>query len=116
MNDRDNAEQRIRLAEAMNICHEYNPDKIVKGDYNVITKTTCAHCGEGPHRDFKPLTDANDDYAVLEWAWQQIESGEWTDEQWDTFKNYWREDLQDWNVWNYIPGRFARAALKVLDE
>jgi len=59
-----------------------------------------------------PFTDANDDYAVLEWM-RGDEDGPETAE-WRAFKDFFIEVTGDWNIWNYKIGDFARAALGVI--
>ena len=51
--------------------------------------------------DFDPFTDANDDYAVLEWMRENLTITQ-------------RYKFLDENVQNYRIGDYARAALKAL--
>jgi len=82
-------EDRIKLAEAMG----RNP-----GMYAPNFDTPI----------FSPFTDANDDYAVLEW----IKNGAtWTV---GDFSDRVCDELR-WECWEYKVGDFARAALKVLE-
>ena len=56
---------------------------------------------------FDPFTDANDDYAVLEWMRKEAT---WTvGDMTDKFC-----DQLEWPCWEYQIGDYARAALKVL--
>ena len=59
-----------------------------------------------------PFRSADDDYAVLEWMLVRAEQ---YPEEWEGFKDYFREVRQDWNIWNYKLGLFARAACVVLE-
>lgn len=86
---------RIRLAEAMGI-----PD----ADQETVDIDSRTVCIWNERDSFNPFTDANDDYAVLEWMrkegwprWQLISEG--------------CEYCFDYKV-----GDYARAALKVLDD
>jgi len=63
---------------------------------------------------FSPFTDANDDFAVLEWMRGDDDGPETP--QWRVFKDFFIEVTGDWNIWNYQIGDFARAALKVIDN
>lgn len=104
LEDEDNTEACVQLAEAVG-----------------WHKNECGHWTDGSPKTFaslpfNPFEDANDDYAVLEWAWWQLQCEIWNNQQWETFKDYWREDRVDWNVWNYTRGQFARAALKVIND
>ena len=59
-----------------------------------------------------PFTDANDDYAVLEWAHKQIDSDTWTPRgKWSIFVDELSPVPE-----NYQIGDYARAALKVIDN
>ena len=67
--------------------------------------------------DFDPFTDANDDYAVLEWMrenWQgrQGHHGHWHQA---AHSLWWRWDEYEVMV-PYQIGDYARAALKVIKE
>lgn len=63
-----------------------------------------------------PFTDANDDYAVLEWALEQSSDfvERFRQALWTTWEQ--RSHLVDltWASWNYLKGDYARAACKVL--
>ena len=68
------------------------------------------HCWTKPDgsllpREFDPFTDANDDYAVLEWVRTQ-------DELWTDVHDYLCNVS---NISNYKIGDYARAALKVIE-
>lgn len=90
---------RIMLAEAMGFMFEGNV--VTWPDDNATHWATWK-------LKWNPFTDANDDYAVLEWARKQ------GDEFWQAFKNYFMDVRADWNIWNYETGLFARAAVAVL--
>ncbi len=93
MTDKD----RIRLAEAMGLF----PNVDSAGRVMAGTHARTRH-------EFNPFTDANDDYAVLEWM-----RGKWlvdgADDKWEWFC----EEL--FGGADYTIGDYARAALKVLD-
>jgi len=59
-----------------------------------------------------PFTDANDDYAVLEWMREQVEPGQPYGEPSWPFLGALKGDLQI----AYRVGDYARAALKVIDH
>ena len=82
---------RIKLAEAMEWTnsHQYRWDGPGDGEYR----------NDPPD----PFTDANDDYAVLEWM-----RNNWTITQ--------LYESIDWHAVNYKIGDFARAALKMLER
>ena len=96
---------RIKLAEAMGWTDFIGEAGLPPGakDQRPVV------CGHGLPPD--PLTDANDDYAVLEWmrtsdkAEQEVIGG-MSDKM---------LDLLNWNCWEYEVGDFARAALKVIE-
>ena len=77
-------EERTKLAEAMNI-------SLVIHEVGQLA------------REWNPFTDANDDYAVLEWLRSRPES------EWDQI-----EDAASFGQLDYQIGDYARAALKVL--
>jgi len=87
---------RIKLAEAMGL------------DLTLEWQDAAGHWHES-ERDFDPFTDANDDYAVLEWMREQPK------EQFSQFalrcNIHW---MDDWTL--YKIGDYARAALKVLEN
>jgi len=88
MNDKD----RIKLAEAI-------------GLVTTIGEVTEVHEFKQLPRNWDPFTDANDDYAVLEWMRKP--------DNWLRFAFKLASD----NVGsNYKIGDYARAALKVLDN
>jgi len=101
---------RIALAKAMGI-HEGVPgasNTAWFGPDNKFVKRTLPN----------PFTDANDDYAVLEWM-RRLDHG--------AFNETTRHDLEQWDIycealcdtaehsWEYNIGDYARAACKVLD-
>ena len=92
MSDRVNDERRILIAETIGRdsgCYAPNYDIPI----------------------FDPFTDANDDYAVLEWAHEQVDSGAWEPRgKWATFA-----DELFFPTENYKIGDYARAALKVIE-
>lgn len=69
-----------------------------------------------PHELPDPFTDANDDYAVLEWIRNDfcvVNKGEWLEgmsEKWKLFK----DNLPPHQL--YQIGNYAKAALKVIDN
>lgn len=99
---------RIKLAEAM--------------DWKLIELRDGTKYWQKPHEKLKgagqkeppdPLTDANDDYAVLEWARSDTE-------RFSDFKDAMYElggsmRTKCW-IWQYQTGDYARAALKVLNS
>lgn len=93
-----NEADRIRLAEAIYKC--------VGGcDHESYTVGCPVHDSIA----FRPFTDANDDYAVLEW----MRNGRHDHpEIWVEFKRL----NTDWLPFHYEIGDYARAALKVLDN
>ena len=56
-----------------------------------------------------PFTDANDDYAVLEWMRN-------TSDSWSKFESALTLHAGDPFVWCYKIGDYARAALKVIND
>lgn len=98
----------IKLAEAMG--------------WNVLPNGLCV---KGPDNNKQirkdppnPFTDANDDYAVLEWVREQAEDNP---AMWEAF----RDAISDMTshekgfapyTWRYQIGDYARAALKVIDN
>ena len=66
----------------------------------------CSFC----NYDFDPFTDANDDYAVLEWMREHDRAGEF-----DTALCQRDHSMYD-ELFRYQIGNYARAALKVLDN
>ena len=109
--ERDKQEQtRIMLAEAMGLRRwTCNCDWSAEATFE--PRIDCPNCGE-PLREvsFDPFTDANDDYAVLEW----MRSNSKYREAWIEFKNA----LAVSNAFkcNYKIGDYARAAITVLRE
>ena len=65
-----------------------------------------------------PFTDANDDYAVLEWARETFESAQWyefCDALWSLFQIAQGTTVdQGRTLGHYRKGFYARAALKVI--
>ena len=102
MTDEAMQNQRIKLAEAV------YPDLWV-GDKWLSMKNADGSRGFNIRLLPDPENDANDDYAVLEWAKTQ------GDEFWLAFREYFTDVRADWNIWNYEKGLFARAALKVIE-
>ena len=107
---------RIKLAEAMGWVRK--PRALVAGK-------PCGHWKEAHwlHPNGKevndanfpdPFTDANDDYAVLEW----MRDGD--QNRFGLFKDEMHQDNpttdNGFYVWNYQIGDYARAALKVIDD
>ena len=102
---------RIKLAEAMGwvVCRDgkgYHPNDAGKNIRLQIPD---------------PFTDANDDYAVLEWM-RDSSRDDYTDTQWGAFLRV----MADWvwqpnsapfsdQWWTYKIGDYARAALKVIE-
>jgi len=77
-------------------------------------------CWKSPHGEVyrlapdslpDPFTDANDDYAVLEWMRNPEGDGKFHP-NWSYFCDILEENM----TYDYDIGDFARAALKVLDE
>lgn len=60
---------------------------------------------------FDPFTDANDDYAVLEWM-RNMAKGSPEKYRLDFYAHSMRGSM----CWNYQIGDYARAALKVLQD
>ena len=87
-------EKRIKLAEAMGWT-SWNA-RWLTPDHKTITDLP------------DPFTDANDDYAVLEWMREQATwvVGDVSDQFCDQL---------EWNCWEYQIGDYARAALKVIE-
>jgi hypothetical protein len=96
---------RIRLAEAMGWKRlDHTPDRWFN-DAPEHRQEECRHTEYLPD----PLTDANDDYAVLEWVRTDAID-------WDAFV----KALPTQNLWHFVQeykiGDYARAALRVLDN
>ncbi len=95
--------RRIKLAEAMNGARVYTQGK------GVFRYQMYRHPVTGIHtrsNKFDPFTDANDDYAVLEWM--RSDSNAWE-------YQYEKElMLTNFQCGDYQIGDYARAALKVL--
>ena len=96
----DISEQRIKLAKAMGKM----PVNTKTGEpipYDIIPEALEMVLHLIPN----PFTDANDDYAVLEWMLTQ---------------SFWFSDRLTYymsqEVGNYAIGNFARAALKMIDN
>jgi len=92
-------DDRIKLAKAMEIGITRSPDG------RIISRESST--------DFDPFTDANDDRAVLEYFRKRALDHP---AEWQVFKAYFTIYLEDWSMWNYVTGLFARAALKVIDN
>lgn len=107
-----NEQDRIKLAEAMGI--EMPECGSCFGSGRVTVSPTfgsemCCQC-EGSGKDWPdPFTDANDDYAVLEWMRGLRGRGRWI-----LFKNALAEIGAAYSC-NYKTGYFAHAALKALE-
>ena len=86
-------ERRIKLAEAMG--------------WGQVDMADIGPCWQSPDNRILPLPDpfasADDDYAVLEWAYGQGE----------VFALKFAKHLK--NIWRYQIGDYARAALKVIE-
>ena len=101
---------RIKLAEAMGWKrngHDF-------GD-NTWTKDNVVAFAPGSRRDHydeipDPFTDANDDYAVLEWMRDPEGDGKFH-YNWSHFCEILEEDM----TYNHTIGDFARAALGVIE-
>ena len=94
---------RITVAEAMGWTVE-EKDRL----YDNYSEMLNGRYGHLPHMSVgvlipDPFTDANDDYAVLEWMRNEKRHIEF-------------HDANKCNGWNYQIGDYARAALKVLDN
>ena len=93
---------RIKLAEAMG--WEWKPYPEDTMGELTSPRGQVVYC-TGAQRKYHipdPFTDANDDYAVLEWMRRQGRSG-------------WKVYMEDLPMFNYQIGDYARAALKVLE-
>lgn len=106
MNDQDYIKL---LAEAMGWIFEpstYTPEN---GYWNSPCEHLSHYCKIGDVPPFYPFTDANDDYAVLEW----MRRGDGDAETYRLFKDAFDDDYVDgygrW--WLYEIGDYARAAL-----
>jgi len=73
------------------------------------TKEPCPYCGE--LTDFDPFTDANDDYAVLEWMRNEPQINVVR----DAFVRELRDNIEMAGTASYVIGDYARSALKVLE-
>ncbi len=94
---------RIRLAEAMGW-------KLVEhcGTERWIAPGSLGFTGYLNEPNFDPFTDANDDYAVLEWMRSDVNAWEY---------QYSKElMLTNAEIGGYVIGDYARAALKVIDN
>ena len=109
----NNEQARTKLAEAMNVCLHCN-------GWNEWCK--CVDCGirEEDARDFDPFTDANDDYAVLEWMYEKyggkeivVENGVPRDYEM-IFESFC--DALPLHSKDYGKGDYARAALKAIND
>ena len=113
MNNVREQNDRIKLAEAMGWTH------LAKrvGWWMPPGVPESTQCWSGADELPDPFTDANDDYAVLEWMrtqylWQDIKS-EFYSLREHTESVKW---LSGRYTWNYQIGDYARAALKVIDN
>ena len=61
-----------------------------------------------------PFTDANDDYAVLEWA--RTQDAQFQHDFQCALANLTTDKWFQSHLWNYQIGDYARAALKVLGD
>ena len=98
---------RIKLAEAMGWASAGDPDGNVwwSAPPTKYPESYCFDTDELPD----PFTDANDDYAVLEWMRNNATwvVGDETDKFFDQL---------EWGTWEYEIGDYARAALKVIQS
>ena len=100
---------RIKLAEAMGWLKAtsldiwYRPEDQKREGKNYNN-------GELPD----PLTDANDDYAVLEWMRQNLIKDKVLPINVAAYKFY--SDINDAHATDYEVGDYARAALKVIEN
>lgn len=104
----NNDKARIRLAEAV------KPRSI--RDYYVQDGAVILDMPNGTSKRWAPDTDANDDYAVLDWARSGHRNDapqNWTQEEFVKFDRA-LEDAPHYSC-DYEIGDYARAALKVLD-
>lgn len=92
-------QDRIRLTKAMGWKHE--PDYQGVGAW--IDYGSGKRQGRVKFDVPDPFTDANDDYAVLEWMRSQKEN-----------RNFFEECNE--SAWSYEIGDYARAAMEVLGE
>jgi len=91
-------QDRIKLAEAMYGC-----------DKGCDSESYAVGCKVHDFMAFNPFTDANDDYAVLEWAIKNLNA--------DAYFNAMTEVVGSYcYLHEYRIGYFARAALKVIDN
>ena len=95
---------RIKLAEAMGWKHEQMRENLRRACWHLPPAEDWRYSAALPD----PYTDANDDYAVLEWM-RKENNKPWQFElsQLDGRKRY---------KWDYQIGDYARAALKVLTD
>ena len=104
---------RIKLAEAMgwiSTSSHTSPDGVKESYRWRDPETGTAGNTELDLPD--PFTDANDDYAVLEWMRARPELILTLPAKFTEVVN---SRLDDTNMWNYCLGDYARAALKVLE-
>ena len=109
----DQQKNRIKLAEAMGwkLISNYTGSFADKQGFQDWRSPDGAPLQELPD----PFTDANDDYAVLEWARTNPEgfgvqhNGEWMG--WTTFMHMNEQEAHQYKI-----GNNARTALKVIDD
>ena len=82
----------------------------VQTSYDEWEPQQCEWCECHPESafSFDPFTDANDDYAVLEWMRNNVDAREWT--------HVLSDDFRGGMMCNYQIGDYARAALKVIKK
>ena len=102
-------QDKIKLAEAMDLIVAPISLEDVGGPFLVTTDSAQTTSDQlvAEWVEFEPFTDANDDYAVLEWIRSQGVIGSWIATQLGK-DNKWSID--------YKIGDYARAALKVIER
>lgn len=99
---------RIKLAEAMGWrLGGFDVSVWIRPDGSSASYALIEKC-------FDPFTDANDDYAVLEWARENVSNDRWTLGQWKKFRRGIHNQFR--KPWMYEVGDYARAALSVLSS
>ncbi len=106
---------RIKLAEAMGWTRRVaaNPTILGLAEGSVRWHTPSgAICAAVIDLPFDPRTDANDDYAVLEWAKTQDADFQYKFQM--ALHDLTTDKWFSGSSWNYTIGDYARAALKVI--
>ena len=120
MTDFNELEARIKLAEAMGWVRcepdlrKPGPDGEPRFGPQRWNQPTGKAYGATARSLPNPFTDANDDYAVLEWMRESVKSVDVQSEEWDIYCYFFA--LVDYIKTRYQIGDYAKALLKVISD